>query len=342
MSKIGFRPYFSYYNPYIANNDRMRPDDPSLKDEKSSKIIQLVESIITWTGSFPYRDHEKQVDLTGKIAEALDWGTMFFVGAVETALFADKFFTLGLSNTMLPKLSSLVAIPSAGAFLAFGLVEGLVELSNLQRMLLLHRRLQKHEGNPMGKLNWIKSHYFTLRVKESKKIQGVIDQHLKALPTELKALKFQKIADKILHNRFECLKNRITPALAEEVGKQLGVIMLDLESWNPLKRRDACIRAEKLMECVSRQAKNKIVIHILGLIAIGITLLSMNLILIGFSGGIYLVPLSVLSATFVFMCFLIAKGTLDREVDLFHEQLEKFKLPKEVELVFPLVLKAAP
>lgn len=333
MNKTEFKPQFSYYNPYKANHGRLRHDDPSLKDEKHSKIINLADSIIAWSGRFLHRDYEKQVDLTGKIANVLDWGTMIFVGAVETVIFADKVFPVGISNTILPKLSTLLTVPSASAFLGLGMIEGIVEFSNLQRMLLLHRRLRKHEGDPMGKLNWIKSHYFSLRTKESKKIQAFIDKYLGALSPELKALKFQKIADKILYNRFSSLKNRITPGLAKKVGQQLGIVMRDLESWNPRTRKDAQIRAEKLMESVSRQAKNKIVIHIIGLVAIGITLLSMTLLLTGATSGIFLIPLSILSAMFIVTRFLIEKGTLDREVDLFHKGLEEFKLPIGVDLI---------
>ena len=94
MNKTEFKPQFSYYNPYKANSGRLRHDDPSLKDEKHSKIIKLADSIITWGGSFLYHDYEKQVDFTGKIALVLDWGTMIFVGAVETAFFADKVFSI--------------------------------------------------------------------------------------------------------------------------------------------------------------------------------------------------------------------------------------------------------
>lgn len=316
----------SYYNPYSGTGKRIHQGDAAYKEEAQSKVLQVADSIVNLSGRFLYRNVEKRVDLMGKIAKALDWGTFAIVGGVQGAVMIDHILPFTIRDTFLHRMTKAITRPSAGFFFGMGLIEGFVELSNLQRTILLQKRLNKRE-TPLQKLEWLQGRYFSLRNEEANQISEFIDEKLSMLNKTQKALKFQQIADKVLENRFSALKSRITKPLAEKVQEQLGMILNDLKSWNPRVRNRAKIRAEKLMESVSRQAENKIIVHILGLIAIGFTVISMFAALTGIAAGGFFIVMGAFSVSFIAAQFFVEKGTLSREVKRFHRALQNFKLP---------------
>lgn len=327
MSKTDFVPHFSYYNPFRAESYKTLQPDSVTRDETDSNIIKLADRFFMGWACLFHSDIEKQVDLAGRVATALDWGTFAFVGVAEAYIFLDRFAPTGTSTIKMMRFSHLLSITSAAAFLGFGLVEGFVEVANLKRTALLLKNLHESGKTPLEKLNWIKTHYFSLRERDVVEIKKYINKAYADIPVHQQAEKYDAIAHLILRNRFRQFGSRITHSLAKKVGLELNGVMKGLNSYNPIERYKATIKAEKLIESIDRQAKNKIVVHAFVLVAITITIISMVILLAGVVCPPFFITMTTLSALFMLVSILVSKGTLDREVDMLHKSLEEIKLP---------------
>lgn len=296
-------------------------------------VIQVADAILRWSEGKLYRDLEHRADWSGKVANLLNWGLFGITGSINTAIFASKTFSFGI-DPRLPGLAQLIAIPSTGVFLGLGCIQGALELSHLYKTQLLYKRLQK-QGDSLEKLQWIRDRYFSLREKDTIKIQQWIGTTMPTLSTEEKALKFEEIADKILANRFAALQNRITPTLANKVGEEIGPIMRDLGSFYPSVREGAELRAEMLMKSVSKQARRKMITHLIGLAAVTFTLIGLIAFLVGVSGGGFFIAMGAISIALYAVRILIDKGVLAKEADQF-DKMVKLMLPEEDDLMHRL------
>jgi hypothetical protein len=327
MFKSEFVPYFIYYNPFKEKSYKTVQSDSVTLEETRSNIIKLADRLFMGWACLFHRNIEKQIDLAGVCATVLDWATTSFFIVAKAYIFLDYFIPTGISPTKMIKFSQLLSLTSGSAFLGFGLIRGFVELANLKRTALLLKNLHKSGKTPFQKLNWIKSHYFNLRQRDIVQIKKYIDKDYANIPLHQKAEKFDAIARLILRNRFHQLESRIMPPLAKKVGIELRNVMEGLKSYNPIARYKATIKAENLIESISRQAKNKIVVHAFSLVGIAITIISMSILLSGFVCPPFFITMTCLSILFMLLSILVSKGTLDKEVDMLHKSLKEIKLP---------------
>ncbi|NGX40080.1 MAG: hypothetical protein KR126chlam1_01420 [Chlamydiae bacterium] len=136
-----------------------------------------------------------------------------------------------------------------------------------------------------------------------------------------KAMHYQILEGKLLSMRFSALERRITPALAETVKKELDTILSGSKNENPEIREKAKIRAEVLLNSIDRQAKNKVLVHLLGLAAITFALISGIAFLAGVTAPVIFITLGAISIGFICAQYFLKKGTLVKEVEAFYNRV---------------------
>ncbi|NGX47748.1 MAG: hypothetical protein K1000chlam3_01131 [Chlamydiae bacterium] len=319
---------FSINNPY-------KSFIPSLEDlgfksnaqiREKDKVLAFADRIIDWGKAHFSKDYEKQIGFVGKTANILDWGVCGVVGGMEAVVIVDKMVRpfhmnqFPVLNTF-PSLLKIIMIPSAISFLIMAVFQGFVEFLNLRRAGYFLHNIEKRKKDPLDGLQWLKEKYFTLNKSEGQKIHQYIKQKFPGSPCNEKAKAFDQIAEKVLHVKYDSLKRRISPGLAKEVVSQLDIITKDLRSIFPWKRTEATQRAEILMQSLTRQAKNKILIHFLGILAITCTLISMPLFLSGVGAGPFFAILGTIAFALTIISLIIDKGIVAKEVEKFYDSL---------------------
>ena len=336
---------FSIYNPY--RNFSSMPEEKALEHahEYPDHVLALADRVANWGKKTLYKDYEKQVDFVGFTAQVLDWSTTGTLIALQGSVAAYNIFQMHfLDKTILSYIPHGIRVlgkPISVFFYILGMIEGLVEFLNLKRTAAFLYRMELKCDTPLEKLRWIKDQYFTLSRKEVAKIHQFVESKLPNFNDRQKAKYFDEIAKKALHLKYESLKRRITPGLGEEVARELSLIIKGLASSESSTRLDAEKRAHLLIESVTNQAKNKIFVHILGLIALSFTLISMIGILAGITSGGFFIVLGALAFTFGALQFIAKRGTLAREVGHYYDKLAKINLPKAVSSIdLPWIQKA--
>ncbi len=138
---------------------------------------------------------------------------------------------------------------------------------------------------------------------------------------EAKAQRFDSIAEKAMKIKYQSLKRRLTPKLADEVRKEMASLETNLSSWNPLTRRSASARAKHLMESITLQAQNKVFVHFLALVAISISVISMAILLGGISAPVLFGFLGAFSAILLGVAFLVNRLDISKAVENYQEAL---------------------
>lgn len=304
MNRIEAKPELDFINPY-------RSESPNVVSAIAQRTISGVR-LVNW-------DYEKHLEIVDKGAWLLDKGVMFVVGSMQAAVIADGLFHLNIVQggalSFIPGILKLLLTPASIFFLIMGIIEAIFELINLKRGVeLLH-------GTEKDGLNWVKNRYFTLQKEESDKIVALIEEKLPDLDPKGKAERFDQIAQRALEVKFENLKRRVTPGLAEVVKVELNSIMKELQSPDESVRAAATNRAKLLMESISTQAKNKILIHVLGIIAIFFTVLSAIGMISGVGAIGFFLAMGACTAIAVVLKFIIQKGFYEKEVERFYDKV---------------------
>lgn len=328
MNRIENNSQLSFFNPY-----RVAGASPVVAIAQNNMAVALpkttlVDRAVNWGKAILFRDYEKGLDIVDKGTWLLDKGVVVVVGSMQAAVIADGLFHLNILKngflSFIPYALKLLLTPASIFFIVIGVIEAIFEIINLRKGVKLLNSVNK-EKSPMDGFEFIKDRYFTLQKEESQKIIRLIEEKLPDLDQTAKADRFDEIAKRALEIKFDNLKRRISPGLAEEVKVQLDSIMKELQSPDETIRNAAETRAKLLMESVSRQAKNKIIIHILGIVAIFFTVLSA----IGMATGIgaigFFVAMGACTAIAVITKWIIQKGLYEREVANFYDRVTQLK-----------------
>lgn len=326
---------FIAFNPYRAAflSKAAETLTPTLI-HKEDEVPGLADRVVNWGRDILFHDYEKAIDFTGKTANFLDWGATAIFAGMEGTIIFDQFFNLSWKTRnhfigFLPTLLKVSFLPLTIVFAALGGVEWIAEFVNMRRSALLLHHMSKKK-TPLKNLKWLQKTYYTLEDTEVEKIYGHIEKHLPQFTLKEKASRFDQIAEKALKIKYAALKRRITTKLGDAVTSQMKEIMADLNDKNPLTRESAEERAEVLMKSISRPVRNKIVVHILGLIAISFTLISLFGYFAGITAPAFLFVLGSFAVAFLVMQFLVKRGTLNREVEKLYVRLEKVNLRAKV------------
>lgn len=330
MSEVNFNnsPFY-YSNPYKnplkfeMGNHFLLENLPDTKEHDA--FLRLADRIAKEGKKFLFQDLEKQVDFVGKTAKLLDKGIMAVVGSVDGVVLLNQFLHLQLQKypvvSFFPVLMKLLSFPITSFFIGSAVIQEGAELINLRRVGNFLQSIDSLKERPLAQLNWIRANFFVLHQGEAKKIKNYIDRSMPFSKGHEKEAKFDQIAGKVLQMKYEALKRRVSPGIAKEIVLQFNSISKGLRSFNKKVREKAIQKAHILMNSVTTQAKNKILIHVLGILAISISLLSMILFLVGLSGFSVLIGLGVISFSLVIMRFILEKGMLKKEVEKLYDRL---------------------
>ena len=325
------------YNPY---KDPTPPIDEASHSHAhfsshppKDPIIEFADRIVNWGISFLFKDAEKAVDFIGFTAAAADSGASTVAATMQGAVYADKIFHFNIPNhasflNEIPRFLKIILGPTAIVLFVLGIIEAFVEILHLRRMSRFLNHIEIEEQNPLIQLEWIKNRYFSINHKVAKKIQAYVEGKFPTLSNAQKGEHFERIAEKMLQIKFNCLERRLTPALAKEVSTQLNIILQDLKSSDVEVQKSATLRAQVLMKSVTAQAKTTIAIHTLCLIAITLTLFSFICVFVGIlSSGPILIAIGVFSSCLLFLAFVLRKTSLSKEVGRLYDNLMEVKLP---------------
>ncbi|NGX36978.1 MAG: hypothetical protein K1000chlam2_00124 [Chlamydiae bacterium] len=327
---------FSICNPYRAFSFA-KEKVPSHARKNSDQILILADRVADWGKNALFKDYEQQVDFAGFTAKILDWGMTGTLVALQVTVAVYNFLQLHfLDQTVfsyIPHGLRILGRPISAFLYFLGIIEGVVEFLNLKRTSVFLYRMELKCETPLEKLRWIKNEHFSLNDEEVSKIHRFVENKLPNLNVDQKADRFDQIAKKALQLKYESLKRRITPGLGEEVARELSGIMQGLTSPEASVRLNAEKRANLLIESVTNQAKNKIFVHILGLVAISFTLISMVGVLGGMTSGGFFIALGVAALVFGILQFVAKRGTLAKEVGHYYDRLAEFNLSKVVSTI---------
>lgn len=297
------------------------------KNEISQKtgdaFVDFADRITDWGKNLLFQDYEKQIEIVGKGATVLDWGIYIPIAALEGSVIANNLFhlqALPIFETFSTLYETLV-VPGTTVLIGLAFVEGFAEVANLKRAKGLVKKMEERKSDPLVQLEWIKKRFFTLHPKEGEKIASFIEFVMPRKTQAAKAKRFDSIAEKAMKIKYQTLKRRLTPKLADEVRKEMSAIGTDLKSWNPLTRRSATQRAKYLMETVTLQAKNKMFIHFLAVVAISLSALSMALLVAGISAPILFGFIGSLSVLLLGVAFLVNRIDISKAVEHYYDSL---------------------
>lgn len=327
---------FYYLNPYKSPSNSVIGNIPSCSNseiEKRDPVLKIANRITNWSKKFLFNDFEKQVDFIGKGANLLDRGIVIIIGAVEGGVFLNHLLHLKLQKypivSAFPLFLKLIAFPVNAFFIGTAGIQLGAEIIYLRRVGNFLHNLHSLKESPLAQLEWVRSNYFVLNQKEIQKIQTYIDKAFPFSSMAEKGDKFDQIASKILQNKYEALKRRISPGIAEELAQQFTSITEGLKSYDLAIRDKAIEKAHILMSSMTTQAKNKVLIHVLGILAITLSLISLILFLAGGIGAPLLLTFGAISFALVTMRFIIEKGLVKKEVELLYDRMQEFQLSSE-------------
>lgn len=326
MNRIETKLQSDFVNPYRSEDPNLLSGiaQKAIPTEKDQALASLGDRVVNWAKFLLFRDYEKHLAIADTGAWLLDKGVLVVVGSMQAAVIADGLFHLNIVKggalSFLPDVLKLLLTPASIFFLIMGIIEAIFELINLKKGVELLQGISK-EKTPLDGLNWVKDRYFTLQKKESDKIVALIEEKLPDLDQMGKAERFDQIAERALEVKFENLKRRVTPGLADEIKVQLDRVMKELQSPDESVRAAASDRAKLLMESISTQAKNKILIHVLGIIAIFFTVLSAIAMISGVGAVGFFVAIGACTAIAVVLKFIVQKGFYEKEVERFYDKV---------------------
>jgi len=270
---------------------------------------------------------EKRVDIVGKTAQRLDTKAFAGILVIEGLVLANSYFSLNLerSSTLISLYNVYLALPFNIIFFALGAIKAAFEIVNLKRIGKLLYRIEKRDESAKDKLDWIRKRYFDLSAKETRQLNHLLSRTRPELREALR----EKIKAKILENKFEALQRRVTPGLAKEVKKEINTLIQNISSQDKKTQLAAALRTNFLLESLSRQAKNMLIIHSIGLIAIVLTIASVICAFAGVTSPAFFIALFAISVGLMALQYLLKKGTVDLELDKFYDKLNQFSLYKE-------------
>lgn len=322
MNRIENNNQLTIYNPY-RDQGALQPSAVSAIAQKTLQK-SFVERVLDWSKGRLYRDYERHLEILDTGTWLLNKGVVVVVGGMQAAVIADGLFQLNLVKngifSFFPAILKLVLAPASIFFLIIGMIESIFEIINLKRAVELFKSVKK-EKNPLDGLEFIKAKYFTLETEETQKIYEMIEEKLPDADPATKADRFDQIAKRALEIKFENLKRRITPGLADEVKVQLHSIMKDLQSPDAAVQSGAQRKAKHLMDSVSTQAKNKIIIHVLGILAIFFTVLSAIGMISGVGSAGFFIAMGVCTAAAVILKWIVQKRAYEKEVEKFYDKI---------------------
>lgn len=162
--------------------------------------------------------------------------------------------------------------------LLFCAIEGMLEGMGLAKSVKFDRRfypkidsLEDKENIYLSALLKLKTFFFEVSPEEMQKIDTYVRNVLPNGTSDRIAMKINELVTNLLEAKKNRLIRRMYPRLAADIENSLPRLVTDLQSSVPDKIREAAAKASALFENIRIQSQKKQLLHIVGLLAIMIT-----------------------------------------------------------------------
>ena len=279
---------------------------------------KLADRTHTWIlERFAPKDYEKRINFMGKAATLVNRGSTLAIGSLQASITIDTFAKKGLiftehANSVYKTALTAIRVPLTGLSLGMSLIQWGVEFLNLMYTSIFLDRLHG-EKDPLKQLDLLDKKYFQLTDVQTNKINAYVEGKFPSLNGEEKEARVEQVKEKALGLRFTALKRRVTPALADIVKEVLD---------NPVEDTlIAEIRAKTLIESLDRAAHTKILVHILGIAALSLSIISG----VVFLGGVTILPffiaIGAVSVALSVSQYIVKKRALNKESGVYYRNV---------------------
>jgi hypothetical protein len=174
-----------------------------------------------------------------------------------------------------------------------------------------HKKASKSTKNKLLKkdIKFLNRQYLKVNSNEKVKIENYIQKKFKNEPYQWEN-KFNEISDTFLKIKKSDLARRVRPWLVEEIDQRLPKVLENIKDPNPEVRKKAIERAKELMTQLDTQCQKRILIHLLGLLALTFTMAAFILAIAG-APFLTVTLFFVVAAIIGFSRYTFAKGYLD-------------------------------
>lgn len=240
-------------------------------------------------------------------------GTPFSLinGFLSFAITAQEWDLLIKSNFFETKLSVFAKFTGVLGLILCA-AEGTFESLGIKRQLKFRKNFSlPSSGNSVDRvraaiknLRGIKKKFIDLGKEERAKIHALLREKFPHLSGRAKAEKYRALEEQAREVRINKLARRVKPWCAEEILQRISPILKGVSSPDAPTRKQAEAEALDLAEKIDTQSRKKLIVHIVGLIALIATAVTLCCIMGGIPALVALILLIVAS------CVSLAKGIL--------------------------------
>ncbi len=121
-----------------------------------------------------------------------------------------------------------------------------------------------------SKLKKLSKRYFQLNPSETTQLKELSEKEFPKLSKEESYIKLELMKENALKRKMVNLSRRIRPWCVAEISGEIHEVLKNLTSPNQKIRENAAIKGAEILKNIDIQAKKKLLVHIIGIIAIGI------------------------------------------------------------------------
>jgi hypothetical protein len=144
------------------------------------------------------------------------------------------------------------------------------------------------------------------------KIKVFVEKKFGDLPPEEKKEKIIETYHKVVESKLAKLARRVQPWCAKEIAQNLPPILEKIKSADPKVQEEGLKEAEELMQTVKTQARKKLLVHIVAVVAIALSIAGFIALCVGCP---FAIPFALLlvGGTLASLNYFLAAGTLDNK-----------------------------
>ncbi|MGE5196119.1 MAG: hypothetical protein ACM3JI_02175 [Anaerolineae bacterium] len=170
------------------------------------------------------------------------------------------------------------------------------------KLLALEEKLLKRD------LKRLNEEYLRISSKELKLIEKIVKKNFPTLTKEQRAEKVKQVVHEELEIKKIKFARRVGPWFVKELEDLPSGLLRGLRSKDPIEKEHAKILSKELTKDIQIQAKKKIIVHVVGLIALTLTISALVFSIIGIP--YVTIPLLILGMVVAFLRYLLATGFL--------------------------------
>lgn len=164
----------------------------------------------------------------------------------------------------------------------------------------------------LSQLTKLHENYFQISPKKEKKIRDYVEKQLEGKTSQEKEERIHLITQANLQRYKNNLIRRVHPWLANKIEESVPHIIQNLQSPQADKKEEAMRKAESIFKDIRIQSQKKLMIHIIGLVALALTIAGL---IVGCFSCPFLIPFALLmiGSGLSFVRYYLHCGFMDSE-----------------------------